>query len=230
MGVKIKDFLYKYKHAWLLGYVFIYLPWFFYLENKTNVDYIIIHMKLDDLIPFNELFAIPYFLWFFYISLGVLFFLFNCKEDYYRCCAFLFIGMSICLIIYGIWPNAQPLRPTSFERDNILVRMIQGLYQTDTATNVCPSIHVYNSIGIHIAVMHSDWFKKHRFLKACSFLLAVSICLSTVFLKQHSVFDGICAILLAIIMYILVYKIDYVKLFNKIKKSDFISKTTNLYD
>ena len=37
----------------------------------------------------------------------------------------------------------------------------------------------------------------------------VSICLSTVFLKQHSVFDGVCAIVLAIFMYLIVYKVDY---------------------
>ena len=31
---KLKDFREKYGHAWILGYIFIYLPWFAYLEDK----------------------------------------------------------------------------------------------------------------------------------------------------------------------------------------------------
>lgn len=225
---KLKNFILKYKHGWLLGYVFIYLPWFFYLEQKTNVTYAIIHTKLDDIIPFNELFAIPYFLWFFYICITLLFLLFfAAKEDFYRCCAFLFIGMTISLIIYGIWPNAQDLRPTTFERDNFLVDMIKGLYLTDTPTNVCPSLHVYNSIGAHIAISHCSRLKNYTWVKLASFLLMVSICLSTVFLKQHSVFDGFCAILLAGVMYILAYKIDYSKLSRKQSEKQ-VSKSTNI--
>ena len=211
----MKQFYTKYKHGLILFYFFIYLAWFFYLEGRTNVNFINIHIPLDDYIPFNELFVIPYFLWFAYIAITILYFFFTSKEDYYKCTAFLFIGMTICLIIYTIWPNAQDLRPEVFPRDNFLVDMVKGLYLTDTSTNVCPSIHVYNSIGVHIAIMESPRLKNKKWLRICSFLLAVSICLATVFLKQHSVFDGICGILLSIVMYFLVYKIDYVSLFSK---------------
>lgn len=204
----MKKFLETYKHGWLLSYTFIYLIWFFYLEHRSNVKFINIHIKLDDMVPFNEFFIIPYFLWFAYIAGTVLYFFFTSKEDYYKCCSFLFIGMTICLIIYTFWPNEQNLRPTAFARDNIFVNTVKALYLTDTSTNVCPSIHVFNSIGVHIAICNSK-LKEKRALCAVSFVLAVSICLSTVFLKQHSVFDGICAVGLSIVMYLLVYKIDY---------------------
>ena len=213
----MKQFISKYKHGWLLGYTFIYLVWFFLLENRSNVTFHTIHIKLDDLIPFNEYFVIPYFLWFLYIAGTILYFFFTSKEDYYKCCAFLFIGMTICLIIYTIWPNEQNLRPDTFTRDNIFVAIVKTLYTTDTSTNVCPSIHVYNSIGAHIAITHSK-LKEKRGLCAASFVLAVSICLSTVFLKQHSAFDGICAVGLSIVMYLLVYKVDYTTLIQTIKE------------
>lgn len=213
----MKQWLQKYKHSWLLLYTFIYLIWFFILENRSNTTFQSIYIKLDDFIPFNEFFIIPYFLWFAYIAVTVLYFFFTSKEDYYKCCAFLFIGMTICLIIYTFWPNEQNLRPTSFARDNIFVDMVKGLYMTDTSTNVCPSIHVYNSIGAHIAISHSK-LKEKKGICFASFVLAVSICLSTVFLKQHSVFDGICAIGLSIVMYLLVYRIDYADLIQKIKE------------
>ena len=59
---KICGLLYKYRHAWLLSYAFIYLPWFMFLERTVTRDYHIMHASLDDLIPFNEYFIVPYFL------------------------------------------------------------------------------------------------------------------------------------------------------------------------
>ena len=96
---KICRLLYKYRHAWLLSYAFIYLPWFMYLERTVTRDYHIMHASLDDLIPFNEYFIVPYFLWFIYVAGTLIFFLFRSKEDYYKMCAFLFSGMTLSLII-----------------------------------------------------------------------------------------------------------------------------------
>ena len=200
----MKEFISKYKHAWCLLYAFIYLPWFVFLE-KNVLHYSIIHIRLDDYIPFNEYFIIPYFLWFAYVAVAIMFFFFTNKEDYYKLCAFLFIGMTISLIICTIWPNGHNLRPTEFARENIFTDMVRGLWATDTPTNIFPSIHVYNSIGVHLAVMNSEALKKKRVVRIISFALMASICLSTVFLKQHSALDGIGAIVMSMFMYRMVY-------------------------
>lgn len=205
----MRELILKYKHGWLLSYLFLYLVWFYELENRGWVPMKTVHSALDNLIPFNEFFLIPYILWFAYIPFVILYFFFTSKEDYYKACAFLFIGMTICLIIYTIWPTRQNLRPYTFDRNNIFITIIQRLYILDTSTNVCPSIHVFNSIGAHIAIINSERFKYNPWMKATSFILACSICLSTVFLKQHSIIDGLCAIVLACVMYFFVYYIDY---------------------
>lgn len=207
----MKTFINKYKHAWILSYFLIYIPWFLLLEKHIVSGYTLVEINLDQYIPFNELFIIPYFLWFGYIAIAITYFFFTSKTDYYKCCAFLFIGMTVCLLIYTIWPNGQNLRPTSFARDNFLVDICKTLYTSDTSTNVCPSIHVFNSIGVHIAIAKSERLKKHRWILNSSLILAILISLSTVFLKQHSIFDGICAIVLSVVMYFIVYKVDYSK-------------------
>ncbi len=214
----MKEWLKEHKHIWVCSYIFIYLIWFFLLEQRDNVVMRPIHIWLDDYIPFNEWFLIPYLLWFVYMAVTIFYFLITSKKDYYRECAFLFIGMSICLIIYMIWPNCQNLRVTEFPRENLLTWGVQFIYTLDTATNVCPSIHVYNSIGVHIAIAHSETLGKNKWIRLGSFILMILICLSTVFLKQHSAFDGICALPLAFIMYVLVYKVDYSMLMQKIKE------------
>lgn len=214
----MRQLLNKYKHAWILLYFFIYMPWFLILESKVVTDYTIVTIDLDKWIPFNELFVIPYLLWFAYIAVTIAFFFFASKTDFYRCCSFLFIGMTICLIIYTIWPNGQNLRPTTFARDNILVDIAKTLYSTDTSTNVCPSIHVFNSIGAHIAIAKSVKLRKHKWVARGSFVLMVLICLSTMFLKQHSAFDVICSVMLSGFMYVVVYKVDYQKILAMLKE------------
>lgn len=208
-AITMKTWLREHKHGWVLSYLFFYLIWFFLLENRPNVTYHPIQIGLDEHIPFQEIFIIPYLLWFIYIAGTVLFFFFISREDFYKTTAFLFTGMTICLVIYTFWPNCQNLRPATFPRSNIWTRIVAGLYQADTSTNVCPSIHVFNSIGAHIAIHKSQTLQRVRWVRPASFLLMISICLSTVFLKQHSVFDGLCAILLATIMYAFVYIPDY---------------------
>lgn len=198
-------FFRKYRHMWLLSYAFLYIPWFCYLERTVTRDYHVMHVALDDYIPFNEYFIIPYLLWFVYVGGAVLFFLFKSKEDYYRLCAFLFTGMTASLVICTFFHNGTDFRPVLDPDKNVFTAIVASLYQTDTCTNVFPSIHVYNSIGVHIAVMKSGLFQNRRTLRIGSLVLCLSICLATVFLKQHSVVDGIGAVFMAYIVYCLVY-------------------------
>lgn len=205
----------NYKHAIpLILFGVIYMTWFAHLEKTVVRGFHIIHMDIDKYIPFCEVFVVPYFLWFAYVSAVVLFFLFQNKDDYFKACAFLFTGMTIFLIVSTIYPNGHYLRPAVMPRDNIFTQMITGLYRTDTPTNLFPSIHVYNSLGAHFAIMHSDYFAKKKGIRTASLILCISIILSTVLIKQHSVFDMLTAFGLAAVMYVLVYRRDTVPAFN----------------
>ncbi len=207
----MKNLFYKYSHAMpLIIYGVIYITWFYLLEHRDGGYYEIIHMSIDDKIPFCEWFVIPYFMWFGYIALTVLFMFFKNRDDYYRICAFLFSGMTIFLIISTFFPNAQQLRPSVMPRDNILTYMVSILYKLDTATNLWPSIHVYNSLGAHFAIMQNNELLKHKKLRFASLILCISIILSTMFIKQHSFYDVITAFILAAFMYIAIYRSDLI--------------------
>ena len=208
---KLKNFYGKYKHGIpLILYGAIYLSWFAYLEKTVTKGYRVIHMAVDDYIPFCEVFIIPYLLWFVYVAAVVLFFFFKDKTDYYRVCTFLFTGMTIFLIVSTLWPNGHHLRPSTLPRDNIFSHMVSALWQTDTPTNLWPSIHVYNSLGAYFAVARSKQFENKRGIRICSLVLSSSIVLSTVFLKQHSMFDVLTAFGMAAVMYLVVYRYDLI--------------------
>ena len=201
----------KYRHALVLLYGLIYMPWFIWLESRANLPYHVIHVRLDDLIPFSDVFIVPYLLWFVYVAavFVYLFFQFDKKKEFYQYCIFLFTGMTLFLVVSTVYPNGHLLRPASFERHNIFTFAVQMLYRTDTATNIFPSIHVFNSIAAHVAVAKNRKLGGNIWIRGGSFLLMVSIILATMFLKQHSVLDVIAGTLLGVLMEQLVYHTDF---------------------
>ncbi|MDL2295684.1 phosphatase PAP2 family protein [Lachnospiraceae bacterium OttesenSCG-928-E19] len=203
--MQIKNLLHRYKHAWIALYALIYMPWFIWLEKTVTKDYYVIHSSLDDYIPFVEYFIVPYLLWFLFIGVTLIYFFLCDTQGFYKLAMFLFTGMTIFLIISTIWPNGLDLRPDTFVRDNVFVDLVKQVYRTDTPTNVLPSIHVFNSIGACVAIMHSETLYKIKWVRYGSFILSTLIILATMFLKQHSVIDVIAAFVLGTLMYIVVY-------------------------
>ena len=192
-----------------LIYFAIYMIWFYRIEHTYGRSYTLIQMKVDDKIPFCEFFIIPYLLWFFYVALILIYLLFTNTKDFHKCCVFLFTGMTIFLIISTAFPNIHYLRPFIMPRDNIFIDLVIELYRADTSTNLWPSIHVYNSLGVLFAALHNDRLGSNKWSRYGCLVLSVSIILSTMFLKQHSIFDVITAFLMAAAMYIIVYRTNF---------------------
>ena len=79
---------------------------------------------------------------------------------------------------------------------------MRRLYRSDTPMNVCPSIHVFNSVTLMLAYYRSAIFDapRRRWMRAAAMVLCVSISLSTILLKQHSVIDVVFGLLLALLL------------------------------
>lgn len=202
---KLKPLIDKYSHAWVFLYAFIYIPWFGWLEDTVTSGYSLVYSPLDSYIPFIEFFVVPYLLWFAYMAVTCLYFFFTSKEDFFKFTKTCIIGMTIFLIICTLFPNGLRLRPAIFPRDNIFIDLVRMVYRVDTPTNVLPSLHVYNSVACQIAIMHSEKLSQNKFISNGSMILSVSIVLSTMFLKQHSVLDVISALIMIYFVYSAVY-------------------------
>ena len=206
-----KYYFEKYKHSLLVLYFFLYMPYFMFLNTFTpsRDDVFVMYSKLDDYIPFLEIFAIPYFLWFAYIAVGYIFLMLTSREEFVRMCIFLYTGMTVCLIIYTVFPNCQQLRVDydTLGRSNVLIDWIRSLQNMDSSYDVFPSIHCLNSIGMHIAIAKSKQITKcRRLIVWSSLILAILIIMSTVFIKQHSILDVFGAFALAVPLDFLAYK------------------------
>ena len=202
---KIKAFLKKYNHAVVLLYALIYMPWFTYLEHHVTKDFYLIHSPLDDYIPFVEYFIVPYLLWFVYLAVGGCFLFFKDKKGFLQAARFAISGMTIFLFICTVFPNGLALRPTTFAHDNIFIDLVRFVYATDTPTNVLPSMHVFLSVGMCMALNRTPALKDKKGIRIAAGILSFTIVLSTVFLKQHSVTDVSAALVMDGILYHLIY-------------------------
>ena len=207
-----KFFLHKlFIVAPMLIYMVVYLVWFGAVEKTDYSRCTEIHCVFDDMIPFCEFFIVPYLLWFIFVAAGIIYQLFADERRFAELCMVLISGMTIFLIVSYLYPNAQQLRPTVFPRDNIFTYMVKELYSRDTPTNILPSIHVFNSLAIHIAITTSEKLRDKKAIKIVSLVITTLIILSTMFLKQHSVID----VFLGMTMALLGYQLFYVAGVNK---------------
>lgn len=114
----------EFSHLWLLlfwpiyGLVFAFLerglPWLAGLFGH-EITYYAIWCPLDDLIPFCELFIIPYYLWFVFLVGMLLYSMFFEIPTFKKYMWFIIITYSITCLIYAVFPNMQELRPQTAE-------------------------------------------------------------------------------------------------------------------
>ncbi len=191
----------------LLGWIGYFIL-FFLTENLIPEESChIIHSPLDDIIPFHEGFLIPYVFWYLLIVISLGYFLLYNIDSFKKLQTYIIITQIIAMAVYIIYPSCQELRPSDFPRDNFLTDCVKLLYSLDTNTGVFPSLHCAYSFGIA-----SVWLKEKKAAKLWKVFVVISvtlICLSTVFIKQHSVSDFFAAIPVGIIAEILVFKIIY---------------------
>lgn len=217
--ILLKKLWREYKHFLLLSLYGLLYIWFYYLE-KTVVPKYYMFSPIDLKIPFIKEFVIPYLFWYIYMAFGFIYLGIVSKKDYYRLFLFMFFGMATCYAVYGIFPNGQNLRPLITDTD-VFSRIMRNIYATDTPTNVAPSIHVLNSIAIHIGLMGYKPFRENWGLRTTSFILMVTISASTVFVKQHSILDGIWSIALSVVLYVAIYLVpDLIKERERVYKKE----------
>ena len=204
----------------MIGYCGIFVL----VEKWNRLHYTVIHMALDDAIPFCEVFIIPYMLWFLYVMAFTIFILFADEDGFRRVSTLLMLGMGLFLAVSIVFPNIHFLRPEVMPRDNVFTRLVQFIYSSDTPTNLTPSIHVYNSLAIMIGTAHTRIRPFDRKLaRILSYGLGFSIILSTMFIKQHSVSDVLVAFALMAVAYVAVYRFNFTFYRRRSRKSAFRS-------
>ncbi|MCR5322725.1 MAG: phosphatase PAP2 family protein [Lachnospiraceae bacterium] len=121
---------------------------------------------------------------------------FICRSDRSKCFRLVATAVTaklLCGVLFVMIPTTI-IRPeiTGQGPANVLLEFI---YATDSPDNLFPSIHCLESWLCFLAVNEEE--KALEWLKFSAFFLAVAICLSTLFTKQHVVADVIAGVFIA---------------------------------
>ncbi len=196
----------EYSHfLYLIGWIG-YFAMYFLTERLIPTDKCyVVHCFLDDIIPFCEVFVIPYVLWYLLIVWSLVYFALYNTKNFKGLMKFIIVTQVVAMAIYIIFPNRQDLRPdlSTLGRENIFTQIVGLLYSADTNTNVCPSLHVAYSIGIA-----STWLKEKKssvWTRIGVVVLCVLVCLSTAFIKQHSTVDAFVALPMCLLAEIIAF-------------------------
>ena len=201
----------QYRHMWFLLFWPIFGVRYLLIENiKPVVELHLIHSPLDDIIPFQEWFLIPYALWFVGIIGMHLYTMVYDVPVFNKYTKFLIISMTVSTATFILYPSYQQLRPSEFPRDNLLTDIVGLIYLIDTNTNIFPSEHAIGALAVFAASLHTKGL--HSPVKTTVIgIITVLICLSTVFLKQHSILDVAAALPICIIAYIACYGKEHIR-------------------
>lgn len=186
----------KYRHAlWFL--LFGALSAFYFVSQHVGLRYHVVHLPLDDRIPFCPAFVVFYILWYFYVPGCMLWACLRAKDVFCRQAAALFSGAFLCVAMFVLYPTCIDFRPAA-EGAGVFRALCRLIYAHDAPVNVFPSLHCYEALVLHLATFRAPPLRAHKALRLASFALVVLICLSTLLIKQHSAADLIAGCALAV--------------------------------
>lgn len=193
----------------LLGWVF-YFGMYFITENLIPAERCAsMHCFLDDLIPFNEYFAIFYVGWYFLVFGSLLYYFLTDVACFSQLSKFIIVTQVVAMACYVLFPSRQDLRPEVFPRENFLSHLMAFIYSFDTSTGVCPSLHVAYSMGV-LSVFWKDK-NSSKLWKGLLLFIVIMICLAVCFVKQHSAVDVLAALPVSLLAEVLVFGKAYWK-------------------
>lgn len=124
----------KYRHAlWFL--LFGALSAFYFVSQHLGLRYHVVHLPLDDWLPFWPGFIVFYVLWYFYVPGCMLWACFRARDVFYRQVAALFSGAFVCAAVFVLYPTCVDFRPSAAGPG--LARALCRLIYANDARSTC---------------------------------------------------------------------------------------------
>jgi len=186
----------------------------FFLTKPFIQDPYILGSALDNAIPYVPHFIWIYVFWYFMLFAVPYYIASKNKPSLYKYISTYIITTVITGIIFVSFPNS--VIRAEITGTDIANKLVSLIYKMDTpAINCLPSIHCLFSYLFILAVFDT---KKDTsiLMKTIITILSILVVLSTLFIKQHVIYDAIASLVLAIIVWIIVDKTKIYNIFRKL--------------
>lgn len=176
-----------------LGYVYV-------LINQDTQAVKMLYTDLDQAIPFNKWFIIPYAIWMPFLYLTLIYYFLKDRKLYFRTLLAYVISVLLCYAIYSVFQTTVPR--AELAGTDMLSRLVLFVYTNDAPFNCFPSIHCLTSYLLFRAASKSKAVS--RWMTIWIGVIAWSIIVSTLFVKQHVVMDVFAGVMLGHVVFSLV--------------------------
>ena len=156
----MRSWLSKNRHVyWLLGLIALALAYF--ATQHVGLRYHVVHLPLDDRIPFCPAFVVFYILWYFYVPGCMLWACLRAKDVFCRQAAALFSGAFLCVAMFVLYPTCIDFRPAA-EGAGVFRALCRLIYAHDAPVNVFPSLHCYEALVLHLVTFRAPPLRAHK--------------------------------------------------------------------
>lgn len=203
----------KYIFTWL----FVTSVLYFLVQALVTHSYSFM-TPLDNLIPF-----IPEFVWVYHTLIPTIvataIFSMQKREVFFKTVAALSISVVVLTFFHLVLPSYYPREDIGPLSSSISLWVVELTREFDAACNTFPSGHVAFSWILCFCVGEADCVKRKKSLLGVYLLWATLISLSTLFLKQHYIFDVVAGIVLAHISFLIAEKV--------VKRGEYLYEAAN---
>ncbi len=190
------------KAKYILAWLFVSSAVYFSVQALVIHGYSFL-TPVDGLIPF-----IPEFVWIYHtlipVIVGTTIFSMQRRDVFFKTVIALTLSMAVLAVFHVFFPSYYPrqeIEPTSYF--SVSVWLVEITRQFDAACNTFPSSHVAFSWVLYFCICDSEYAKRKKSIPSTYLLWAVLVSLSTLFLKQHYIFDVFAGIILAYFMVVI---------------------------
>lgn len=192
--MKIKSPFPKYSYLPFASMFIVHLATYYGTQWLTaNRPHHNVALPIDGLIPFWPVWIFVYVLTFIFWIVCAFVAMREEREICYEIFAGIFCAELMCFVIFVLFPTVT-VRPEPVQDGSLRMWMIARIYAMDEPTNLFPSMHCMISWMFAREFLRCE--KVSRAWQVFSFVLAVMICLSTQFVKQHMFIDLVAGIAL----------------------------------
>ena len=205
----------NYKIVGILAILIIFEAVIFFISKLFIGEPHLIGTKLDALTPFLPGFIYIYIAW--YISLVVIpyYIYLKDKRSFNKYVMTYLISTIICGIIFITYPNT--IKRAELTGTGITNFLVQIIYYLDYPVNCLPSIHCLYSFLYILAIFDTKKVTP-LYMKILITIFSIAVVFSTLFVKQHVIYDAIASLIISCVVWIMVDRFKIYKYVNRIFK------------
>lgn len=172
----------------------------YFLTKLVQISPVLLNSGIDNKIPYVPYFVYFYIIWYPMLLLIPYIIYIKNKEVFYKYITTYVISVLICGIIFIIFPTT--INRANITETDISNKLVNLLYIIDQPpVNCLPSIHCLVAFLFIFGISKVNLSNRYKLIV---YILSICIVLSTLFIKQHVVYDAIASFVIVSVVWIVV--------------------------